>query len=118
MFNYEFDYDEWPTSHFNDEESLRPYNENIFMIKRHYRTVFPEDEFTPMDEENDGKGKNDRLYKVKYSLNLLPQIGLYFHIVTCPYTGKVTKEIKNNDINFLDICCGSDELHMFSSESI
>jgi len=50
VFNHEFDYDEWPSTHYNSEDCLRPYNDNIFMIMKHYRTVFPEDEFRSMEE--------------------------------------------------------------------
>jgi hypothetical protein len=42
VFNYEFDLDEWPSTHINNEVYLRPYNENIFQLRKHYTTVFPE----------------------------------------------------------------------------
>jgi hypothetical protein len=50
VFSYEFDFDEWPTSHFNPDEYLRPFNENFFSIRYHYKTVFPEEDFIPMDD--------------------------------------------------------------------
>lgn len=45
VFQYEFDYDEWPGIHTNDGEYVRPYNDSIFNIRKHYKTVFPEREF-------------------------------------------------------------------------
>lgn len=45
VFNYEFDFDEWPATHTNSDEDLRPYNDSIFMLRKHYKTVFPEEEF-------------------------------------------------------------------------
>jgi hypothetical protein len=45
VFNYEFDFDEWPSNHTNPTEDLRPYNESIFMLRKHYTTVFPEEEY-------------------------------------------------------------------------
>jgi hypothetical protein len=30
VFDYEFDLDEWPTTHFNSEDCIRPFNENMF----------------------------------------------------------------------------------------
>jgi hypothetical protein len=30
VFQYTFDYDEWPGNHSNDEECIRPYNHSIF----------------------------------------------------------------------------------------
>jgi len=45
IFCFKFDIDEWPSTHVNDKECMRPYNESFFEIRKHYRTVFPEEEF-------------------------------------------------------------------------
>lgn len=74
IFNYEFDLDEWPSTHYNDEEYLRPYNENLFDLRKHYKTVFPEEDFRSLDEiiESGEKLDSNKVFKIKYSLNLLP----------------------------------------------
>jgi hypothetical protein len=53
IFNYEFDFDDWPSTHNNQSEELRPYNENLFMLRHHYKTVFPEKEFRSIDEQKE-----------------------------------------------------------------
>jgi len=119
VFNYEFDLDEWPSSHFNPDECLRPFNENLFMIRKHYRTVFPENDFTPLDEiTNDQKLESSKIYKIKYSVNMLPAIGTYLGKEYDPYTQYWTKQIENGDINVLGLCAESDELAMFESETL
>ena len=45
VFTFDFDYDEWPSTHTNDEMYMRPYNHSIYSIRQHYNTVFPEEEF-------------------------------------------------------------------------
>jgi hypothetical protein len=30
---FEFDYDEWPMTHYNEETVIRSYNESIFAIR-------------------------------------------------------------------------------------
>ena len=45
IFNFQFDLDEWPSTHYNNTECFRPFNHNIFTIRNHYKTVFPENEF-------------------------------------------------------------------------
>jgi len=94
IFNHEFDYDDWPSTHNNQAEEIRPYNENLFQLREHYKTVFPENEFRSIDDQNKDKdvrkasgimslfGNSDKqttskVYKIKYSLNLLPSIGTY-----------------------------------------
>lgn len=75
VFNYEFDLDEWPSTHNVDEEFLRPYNENLFDLRKNYSVVFPEEEFLPLEqqEENDkGKIDSSKVYKIRYSINMLP----------------------------------------------
>lgn len=53
VFSFEFDYDEWPGTHSNDSKELRPYNESIYALRKHYRTVFFEDEFKDIHEMED-----------------------------------------------------------------
>ena len=103
VFNYEFDLDEWPSTHNNPQEELRPFNQNLFLLRQHYKTVFPEDEFIPLDEQKNDSVKvdNSKVYKIKYSLNLLPSIGTYLHKETDPYTKQETSCLKNEDINLL-----------------
>jgi hypothetical protein len=50
VFRYTFEVDEWPINHYNDKEELRPFNDNIFLLNKFYKQVFPEQEFTPIEE--------------------------------------------------------------------
>ena len=75
IFSVEFDFDQWPSTHNDEATYMRPYNFSIFKIRKHYRTVFPEDNFLPIDEQ---KGVDrSRIFKIKYSMNLLPKIGVH-----------------------------------------
>ena len=84
IFRYDFDYDEWPGTHTNEDCITRPYNESIFNIRQHYATVFPEPDFEEATNE-DGSMKDpsidsSKIYKIKYCINLLPQIGAHIQI--------------------------------------
>jgi hypothetical protein len=125
IFVFNFDLDEWPSSHFNPDQHLRAFNENIFMIRKHYKTVFPEEEFDPMNDDEGGSDKqkskkydSSKVYKIKYSINMLPYIGTYLLKDVDPYTKEETRTIANDDVNLLNLCCESDEIEMFSSESL
>lgn len=80
IFTHTFDYDQWPGSHINNETIIRPYNDTLFQIRYNYRTVFPEKEFLPIEDQatDDDKIDSSKVYKIRYSVNLLPQVG--FHI--------------------------------------
>ena len=54
VFIREFDFDAWPGVHYNDEECVRPYNESLFNMRDHYRTVFPESEFAAFEDDRSG----------------------------------------------------------------
>ena len=49
VYNYEFEFDEWPNSHTNNESFLKPYNLSIFELRNNYRAIFPEPELEPLD---------------------------------------------------------------------
>lgn len=120
VFCFDFDLDEWPSTHNNPDEFIRPFNENLFMIRKHYRTVFPEEEFTPLDDikSQDQKLDSSKVYKIKYQLNMLPSIGAHIHKEVDPYTKKIVSELANDDVNLLALCAESDEIDMFESESL
>ena len=59
VFNFSFDYDDWPSSHFNDSEGSKPYNGSVFDIryKQTYTDLFPEIEEMNDEEAFDEDGK-------------------------------------------------------------
>lgn len=40
IFNWSFDFDEWPSISTNTETMLRPYNKSIFKLRYEYPLVF------------------------------------------------------------------------------
>ena len=123
VFSFSFDLDEWPTSHFNPDELIRPFNVNIFQIRKHYSTIFPEEEFEPMDsiEDNSADKKSfdsSKIYKIKYSINLLPSLGTHIFYNYNPYTKKYTKELHNEGVNIPGLFCDSDQLEIFDCETL
>ena len=61
---------------------------------------------------------SSKVYKIKYSLNMLPFIGVYMNKNVDPRTGVESMELANEDINLLAICTDSNELSMFESETL
>lgn len=82
IFNYTFDFDEWPSQHTDNNTQLRSYNHSIFDIRNHYRKVFHEEKFA--DQVNaltdNSKADSGQVYKIKYTLNLLPSFGEHIEI--------------------------------------
>ena len=52
VFAFQFDFDEWPSTHSEDQTYLRPYNGSIFDIRSHYRSIFHEERFKMADEDD------------------------------------------------------------------
>jgi hypothetical protein len=69
VFTFQFEFDEWPATHRNLKKMIVPYNNSIFNIRESYNSLF--DGILDDDMVDD---PNDRYYKIKYSLNLLPFI--------------------------------------------
>jgi len=78
IFTMTFDYDEWPGNHCNDDECVRFYNESFYHLRHHYDTIYHEEEFSQkvLYEEN-LDSSHAKVYKIKYSINLLPQVGYF-----------------------------------------
>ena len=73
IFVYKFDFDEWPSTHVDDNKYTRPYNGSIFDIRESYRDIFWEPSFEAIDDESN-EFDTSRIYKVCYTLNSLPQL--------------------------------------------
>ena len=114
IFKFEFEFETWPGIHTCDEVLLLPYNENIFEIRNHYKTIFKHKKFNEPDFE--GKDMGKKVHKVSYHVNLLPMLGRYKYKTMDPYTKKVIYKAVNNDVNLLEEFCGNDELSHFDCE--
>jgi len=69
IFTFTFEFEEWPATHRNLKKLIVPYNNSIFNIRESYDSLFLGHlDDSPTDDPN------DRYYKIRYSLNLLPFI--------------------------------------------
>lgn len=90
IFQHTFDFDEWPTNHPDPSYQIRPYCKTFFNIRNYYNQIFPEKQFSNPDDFDDSnikdegnmcinavekiKNKSERVYKIKYTINMLSQI--------------------------------------------
>ena len=74
IFKIPFDFDDWPGIHTDDETLIRPYNDSYYNVKFHYKSCFPEEEYDSIDGKDIG---DSAVYKIKYSINMLPSIAEY-----------------------------------------
>ena len=99
----------------NKDYVRKPYNNSLFDLRQHYETVFPEFETIDANLEDDMSAiDSSKIYKIQYSVNLLPQIGLY--VVKDP----ATKELIfiNEDVNFMGLLNEAEELEIFKTKTI
>ena len=121
IFQYAFDYDEWPSNHNNNTECIRAYNGSIFRLRANYKSVFPEVEYEPMPEHHDHSKEENvnedhmKVYKIKFEINLLPAIGQYK--VEDP-DNKGQYIFKNEEISLMALASESEEMSIFNTESL
>jgi hypothetical protein len=80
IFYHDFDFDdrEWPATNSNTDKMLQPYNESMFDLRFQYKKIFRE--IYLVDHKKDEKklsGKqteDEKVYKIKYQLNILPSV--------------------------------------------
>ena len=78
IFCYEFTYDEWPSVSTNSTHLSVPYNASIFELRHQYKNCYQK---ISQEEEQGNQDKKhidfSKVYKIKYTVNLLPSIGMY-----------------------------------------
>jgi len=60
---------------------------------------------------------SSKIYKIKYSINLLPQIGAHILTEQVSDTEK-TKVLEHADISFMNIVAQSEELEIFNAPAM
>jgi hypothetical protein len=113
IFNYTFDFDGWPGAHANKDFCLRPYNESIFVLRHHYKTVFQEKEFDVAVQEEHRGMDTSKVYKIKYNLNLLPSLSEYVAL-----DEQQRKTIKNEGVSMMSLVQKTGELAVFDTEAL
>lgn len=78
-------------------------------MRKHYKTVFPEPEFEDIFSEDGKTVDSSRIFKIKYSANLLPQYGFYI---------APNGEYVNMNIDLMKEFGQSEELSIFETESL
>jgi hypothetical protein len=114
IFNVQFDFNDWPGNHTNLAECIKPYNGSFFNIRYKYREIFSEAEFDYMENIKDEAGgmDNRKVYKIKYSVNLLAQIGQHFE------EDLDMNDLTNEHISLMQLCSENDELEKFQCDSL
>ena len=114
VFNFSFDFDDWPSSHFDDCVVSKPYNGSVFDIryKKTYTDLFPEIEEMKDEDNFDEEGKKRQIFKIRYTINLLPKLAEHIAWID----GKKTK--MNRMICIMYLCCNCGDLEVFNTNSI
>ena len=73
VFQHQFENDKWPVIHTNDIAAIESYNGSKFHLRNKYNEVFP---YLEKEEQVQQKISDTgaKVYKIKYTLNLLPSI--------------------------------------------
>lgn len=89
IFQYTFEFEEWPATNQNTQQMLKPYNDSIFKLRNQYHKVFPElymadnqrkiKKALMMDDDNQNKKtkkdiESEKEFKIQYQINLLPSM--------------------------------------------
>jgi len=93
IFCYRFDFSEWPSIHQDNSEIIKPYSGTIFQLRYKYKSIFPDLD----QEEESSEMKICHLYRIIYSLNILPSLS------------------QMNDSALMEACGNSEELAIFET---
>ena len=74
IFLHQFDFELWPSTHLFGKSESRIYNHSFFELRDKYLNIF-KGNFGENKEKENNQDQN-RVYKIKYTLNLLPSIDL------------------------------------------
>ena len=117
VFFFTFDYDEWPSTHTNKQRVIRPYSHSIFSIRQHYLTTFPEISFERPSEEDQSKTDTSKIYKLNYTINLLPLVTSHLQM-RANKDKDIVETWVNTDYDVLDLLTKTNEWSVFKTKAV
>lgn len=114
IFKITFDYDDWPGIHTDDSKLIRPYTDSYFNIRFHYNTCFPEEEYASIEGKDVG---GEQVFKIKYSINLLPSIAIYINKHQNP-DGSEEFTVENEDVSIVSLFQDTEEDEIFEASCV
>jgi hypothetical protein len=98
----ELHYDEWIMNHTDESRVIKPYQESIYTLRHKYNDIFPE--YRSIEEMKKQGKEIDRVFKIRYTVNLLPSVGEYVYMVQHQkLTGRFEKRFMNKDHSLTDM---------------
>ena len=76
--------------------------------------MFPEEEFDEPNDDGSSKQDSGKIYKIRYTLNMVPILGN--HIIIDSKSGSRTE--LNSDLRLMQTCTDSEELSMFKASAL
>ena len=108
IFCFQFDFDEWPSTHFDSDTFYKPFNKSLFELRHSYKQVFHEEQFQISNEDIEEMDSR-KLYKVSYKINMISQFGEFV------VRDEAIKYIMNPGESIMQQCVESDQLEIFNS---
>lgn len=99
--------------------AIKAYNGSFFHLRYSYSKIFPEKCFKSIDDIENGPAEENfefdstKIRKIKYSINLMLQCGMYIK-----ENKNGPSEIFNPDISLMNLFADTEELEMFDTDTI
>ena len=110
IFCFNFDYDEWPSTHSSEDYLMRPFNGSLFDLRTSYSHIFSEAEYAMQDHEEYDSSK---VFKITYTINMLSCLEMY--AIRDPKTNEIS--YINEGVSLMELAVSSGELDIFDSEN-
>ena len=99
--------------------ALKAYNGSFFHLRYSYSKIFPEVCFKSIEDAEGGPTEESfefdstKIKKIKYSINLMLQCGMYIKENT-----NGPSEVFNPEISLMNLLADTEELEMFDTDTI
>ena len=91
---------------------IEPFNGNIFELRYKYADIFSTPELA-----KDYVSPSQKIYKIKYSINLISQCGMFTEMLN-PDGNKDNIKLINEDVSLMDLVGNTEEMDLFTAKTI
>lgn len=108
LFCYHFEMEDWPSISLDDRSITVPYNGSKFQLKGKYKSLFRKYDIpdeSELEESGEIKKSNQKFYKIKYTLNMLP------------YASQLNEDSQGGN-ELLEVLGSTDELSVFDTKIV
>lgn len=119
IFFHRLDFMEWPSTHTDNCQLIRPYNGSMFKLRHNYRNIFPDFRTeSEHDDHHDGFSSSVKIGNLKRQLTHIHDQFVQKRIFKIKYNLSILPSVSEERVSLMDVLEDTSDLQIFDALAV